>query len=61
LRSCRFWNACQAAKPPNGTLVKAGFDIEFEPTELNEIDAVTFRLNDTWKAILERTGTRRVK
>jgi len=61
LHSRRFWNSCQAGKGTNDTLVKAGFEIEFEPNEENEIDTVTLRLNDTWKAIMQRVLDRRVR
>lgn len=60
LHSRRFWNSCQAGKGTNDTLVKAGFEIEFEPNEENEIDTVTLRLNHTWKAIMQRVLDRRV-
>jgi hypothetical protein len=59
LRSRRFWNACQAGDGLNDTLVKAGFEIDFEPNDKSEIDTVTFRLNDTWKAIMQRVLDRR--
>jgi hypothetical protein len=59
LRSRRFWNACQAGDVVNDSLVKAGFEIEFEPNEESEIDTVTLRLNDTWKAIMQRVLDRR--
>ena len=61
LRSRQFWNACQSGKGPNDTLVKAGFEIEFEPNEESEIDTVTLRLNDTWKAIMQRVLDRHVE
>ncbi len=61
LRSRQFWNACQSGKGPNDTLVKAGFEIEFEPNEESEIDTVTLRLNDKWKAIMQRVLDRRVE
>ncbi len=60
LRSRRFWNSCQAGKGTNDTLVRAGFEIEFESNDKNEIDTVTLRLNDTWKAIMQRVLDRRV-
>ena len=59
LRSRKFWNSCQSGKGPNDTLVKAGFEIEFEPNEESEIDTVTLQLNDTWKAIRQRALDRR--
>jgi hypothetical protein len=61
LRSRQFWNACQSGKGPNDTLVKAGFEIAFEPNEESEINTVTLRLNDTWKAIMQRVLDRRVE
>jgi hypothetical protein len=56
LRSRRFWNECRLAMPPNGTLVKAGFNLAFEPAEGAEIDMVTFHLNGTWQAIMQRAA-----
>ena len=49
----RFWKACQAGKGTNDTLLKAGFEIRFESSAEGRVDAVTFRLNDTWKAIMQ--------
>lgn len=60
LRSRRFWNSCQTGKGTNDTIVKAGFEIEFEPNDDNEIDAVTLRLNNTWSNILQGVLDRRV-
>jgi hypothetical protein len=61
LHSSRFWSACQAAQGSNDTLVKAGFEIEFEPNEESEVELVTLRLNSTWKAILQGVLDRRVR
>ena len=61
LCSRRFWSSCQAAQGSNDALVKAGFEIEFEPNEEREVDTVTLRLNDTWKAIMQRVMDRRTK
>ncbi len=61
LCSRRFWSSCQAAQGSNDALVKAGFEIEFEPNEEREVDTVTLRLNDTWKAIMQRVIDRRTK
>lgn len=60
VRSRQFWNAFQAGKGSDDTLVKAGFEIEFEPNEKGEIDSVTLRLNGTWQAIMQRVLDRRV-
>jgi hypothetical protein len=61
LRSRRFWIACQSGKTPNDALAKAGFEIEFEPDEGNEVGTVTLRLNSTWKAIMQRVLDRRAE
>ncbi len=61
LHSSRFWSSCQAAQGANDTLVKAGFEIEFEPNDESEVDEVTLRLNGTWKAIMQGVLDRRVK
>lgn len=60
LHSRRFWNACQLGKKPHETLVKAGFEVEFESNDQKEINTVTLRLNDTWKSIMQRVLDRRV-
>lgn len=54
LCSRRFWDSCQAGKSPNGAIKKAGFEIDFDLTEQDDIDTVTLRLNDTWKGIMQR-------
>lgn len=61
LHSSRFWNSCQAAQGANDTLVKAGFEIEFEPNEESEVELVTLRLNGTWKAIMQGVVDRKVR
>jgi hypothetical protein len=61
LHSSRFWSSCQTAQGTNDTLVKAGFEIEFEPNDESEVDLVTLRLNGTWKAIMQGVLDRRVK
>ena len=61
MHSHRFWKSCQAAQQPHDTLARAGFDIEFAPTETNEIQTVTLSLNKTWRAILQRALDRGVK
>lgn len=55
----RFWKSCQAGKIPNDTLLKAGFELEFEANSEGQVDAVTLRLNDTWKTIMQRVVDRR--
>jgi hypothetical protein len=59
LHSQRFWHACQTGKGPHDTLVKAGFEIEYQANEHSEIDTVTLRLNHTWKAIMQRVLDRK--
>lgn len=58
LHSRRFWNSCQAGKSPNDSLVKAGFEIEFEPNDDDVIENVTLRLNQTWSQIMQRVVDR---
>ena len=59
LCSRRFWKTCQAGKSPNSAITKAGFEIDFEANGQDEIDTVTFRLNDTWKGIMQRVLDRK--
>ncbi len=61
MHSHRFWKSCQSAQPPHDALARAGFDIEFAPSEDNEIEAITLSLNKTWKAIMQRALDRRVR
>lgn len=61
LHSRRFWTSCQTAQGSNDTLVKAGFEVEFQPNEESEVELVTLRLNGTWRAIMQRVLDRRVK
>jgi len=60
LGTTKFWQACQAATGTNDTLSKAGFEIEFEANAEGKVDTVTLRLNETWKAIMQRVLDRRV-
>jgi len=52
LRSRRFWKACQEGKSPNDTLSVAGFEIDYELDDDNNVSNVTFQLNSTWMSIL---------
>jgi hypothetical protein len=54
LQSQKFWNACIRGEGSYGTLSKAGFDLSFVPNAAGKVDAVTFRLNAGWQAILQR-------
>ena len=54
LRSVRFWRACELGKSPNDFLAKAGFEIEFQPDEEQNVREVTLRLNKTWLTILRQ-------
>jgi hypothetical protein len=54
LSSQRFWNACRDGQESHKTIAKAGFDINYEPNAAGHVEAVTFRLNGTWLAILQR-------
>jgi hypothetical protein len=53
LKGSRFWQECQAGKRPNDALSLAGFEIEFTPDEKRKVNEVTFRLNKTWKDIMQ--------
>lgn len=53
MKSTRFWNACQQGSSPNEILVKAGFELEFEPNDNCQVEEVTFRLNESWTRILQ--------
>ncbi len=55
----KFWIDCQAGKGTNDTLSKAGFEIEFESNAEGKVATVTFQINDTWKAIMQRVLDRR--
>jgi len=54
LKSLRFWNSCRIGKSPNDVFPKAGLELDFQPNEKSEVELITIRLNDTWKAIMQR-------
>ncbi len=54
LHSQKFWNACRDGEGSHGTLSKAGFQLSFAPNAAGKVDTVTFRLNESWLAILQR-------
>jgi hypothetical protein len=61
MRSQRFWNACQTGDASNNVLSKAGFHVEFLPNAKGEVEIVTLRLNNTWRAIMQRVLDRRAQ
>lgn len=54
LQSQKFWNACRDGQGSHTTILKAGFEVSYVPNGAGKVDSVTFRLNDTWQAILQR-------
>jgi hypothetical protein len=54
LSSARFWKDCQMGKGPQGSLLSAGFEVDFKVEEDNSIKQVTLQLNNTWMTILQR-------
>lgn len=58
LQSRGFWNSCQRGITDWDALTKAGFELEFEPNIEGKVESVTFRLNETWLAILNGTQRR---
>jgi hypothetical protein len=59
LQSARFWNACILGQGSCGTLTKAGFELSYTPNGSGKVEAVTFRLNASWQAILQRVLDRK--
>ena len=57
----KFWKAFQTGTGTNDTLLKAGFEIEFESNAEGKVATVTLQLNDTWKAIMQRVLDRRAE
>ena len=53
VRSKRFWQACKAGNSPHDSLLKAGFEIEFQQDTASDVREVTLRLNHTWLKILQ--------
>jgi hypothetical protein len=53
MQSRGFWNSCQRGGTDWDALVKAGFELDFEPDENGKVQSVTFRLNDTWLGIMQ--------
>ena len=58
LHSQRFWNACRDGQGSHGTIVKAGFEVSYKVNGEGKVDAVTFRLNESWRSILQRVMDR---
>jgi hypothetical protein len=54
LQSPKFWNACILGEGSHATLTKAGFELSYVPNGSGKVEAVTFRLNASWQAILQR-------
>ena len=52
VQSRGFWNSCQRGIQDWDALTKAGFVLEFEPNVDGKVDSVTFKLNDSWLAIM---------
>jgi hypothetical protein len=53
LQSQDFWNSCQRGSTDGDLLTKAGFVLDFVPSEDGKVESVTFRLNETWLAIMQ--------
>lgn len=49
-----FWRSCRAGDPGMDMIVKEGLELEFTPTEDGQVEAVTIRLNATWRGVLQR-------
>jgi hypothetical protein len=59
LHSQRFWNACILGQGSCAILTKAGFELSYSPNGAGKVEAVTFRLNSSWQAILQRVLDRK--
>ena len=53
VQSQRFWNSWQRGDTDWDALKKAGFELDFVPNADGKVEAVTFRLNETWLAIMQ--------
>ncbi len=53
LATRRFWTTVQTGEQNNHILARAGFQIEFSPSEGGNVESVTLRLNDTWSRIMQ--------
>ena len=58
VQSQGFWNSCQRGDTDWDALKKAGFELDFVPNPDGKVEAVTFRLNETWLAIMQDTARR---
>jgi hypothetical protein len=59
LQSAKFWNACILGEGSCEMLTKAGFELSYTPNGEGKVEAVTFRLNASWQAILQRVLDRK--
>jgi hypothetical protein len=59
LHSQRYWNACIVGQGSYSALSKAGFELSYTPNEAGQVEAVTLRLNASWRAILQRVLDRK--
>jgi hypothetical protein len=59
LQSARFWNACILGEGSYAILTRAGFELSYVPNPEGRVEAVTFRLNASWQAILQRVLDRK--
>jgi hypothetical protein len=59
LQSPKFWNACILGEGSHAILTRAGFELSYVPNGAGKVEAVTFRLNASWQAILQRVLDRK--
>ena len=50
----RFWTGFRSGKIHHGAIARQGLEINFELDRAGKVGAVTFRLNETWRGVMER-------
>ena len=60
LRSARFWNAVQGGKKISDALPRNGIEVDFDVKDDGRAHELTFRLDETWRGIQERSLLREI-
>jgi hypothetical protein len=53
LQSFGYWNACRNHIEAWDTLFKQGIEVDFSTNNLGRVDEVTFRLDESWRSLME--------
>src|SRR5262249_10924356 len=53
LRSYSYWNSCRNRIPGWDTHTKQGLEVYFDVNDEGKVDEVTFRLDESWRSLME--------